>query len=69
MERIAPINKHQIPSTNIQIITKIPMTKTFPSPHPSPRRGEGDSLFENWIFGIIWDLEIGIWNFHGSAVG
>ncbi|MEW6377253.1 MAG: hypothetical protein AB1502_15865 [Thermodesulfobacteriota bacterium] len=40
--------KHQIPSTNIQIMTQVPMTEII------------KKSFGDWILFGIWDLVIGI---------
>jgi len=52
----APNSKHQIPNKS-----QIPISKI----------SNGDSSFEHfglWILGIVWSLDIVIWDFHCSAV-
>gem|GEM_PF-375915 len=46
---IPDLDKHQIPSTNNQIISKIPMTEI--------------NVLVIWELEVIWDLVIGIWDF------
>jgi hypothetical protein len=54
---------NQAPSTNNQIMTKIPMTEIFPSSDPSPlgREGEGEGRLGHWKLEIEICLEFGIW--------
>jgi hypothetical protein len=54
------MNKHQIPNTNDQIITNIPMTETFPSPLGGEGRVRGVWVLDNWNLFGAWNLVIGI---------
>jgi hypothetical protein len=60
-------NNTQAPSTNHQIITKIPMSEIFPSSYSSPLggEGEGEGLLDHLHIGelrFISKLRFGYWD-------
>ena len=52
------MRKHQIPSTNNQIITKIPMTEILNK--KQEKRSFGYWILNNWDLFGVWNLVFGI---------